>query len=172
MPGNPFTQAFIDPTNPIGQTKLENTETVDYKIPRVDHGVEVNETADVPTEYDPRKDHPDYTPLAAEPDPVPVRIVHSGKRERKAFRTHRSYVNNNVSRILGENENTTTVTIFNLGTVTLYIGDNEGNANPMFGYPVLANSSVQFHADRAVYASSADGSQQPVAVLQEYVIEV
>lgn len=152
-----------------------DVEEYEYESPNipyrggVDHGVQSNNAPEPPQKYDP--DYvTEYASEPTEPTPVPVKIVQSSGREIKAWRTFRTYATNN-SLISDEVPEQVKVTIHNMSTDTVvYVGDSRDNANEMHGYPLAVNAELTITTTQAVYGSSADGTQQPISVVREYVI--
>lgn len=101
--------------------------------------------------------------------PVPVRIVESGSRENKEFLTAQEVAFSSPSMIAGRSEQRTKLMVKNVGTVSVYIG-NDNRVNTYNGYPLAANESVTLDGWGAVWAVSSDGTNQPVAILSEYVV--
>lgn len=110
----------------------------------------------------------------AEPEratvPVPVRIVNEGSKENKEFVTGSEVASAVPSMIAGRNENRTGLTIKNIGTVRIWIG-NDNRVSPAIGYPLDPNENTSITGWGSVWAVSNDGTNQPVAVLAQYVVE-
>lgn len=101
--------------------------------------------------------------------PVPVRIVAEGSRETKEFRTSQESAGADVRQIVGRNDARTKLTLFNTGTVTVWIGP-DSRVRKTSGYPLAANTSISLESYGAVYALSDDGTEQNIAILIEYVL--
>jgi hypothetical protein len=103
-----------------------------------------------------------------EPEPIPVKIVSTSRREIKTFHVRREYAMAlQAIRIANRNMERTKLRITNIGTVVLYISDNE-SVTTNNGYPLAVNAEYVTDTQDDVWAVSADGTQQPVAILMEY----
>lgn len=102
---------------------------------------------------------------AADPDPVPVRIVNQAAKERAEFRTFGGFVGGGSrSPVLGRDENRSKVTIANTSENVVYVGDDM--VTSVSGFPIAAGASLTLNAENPVYVWAADDST--VALLVEY----
>lgn len=95
---------------------------------------------------------PDNEPEDKSPDPIPVRIVQSGKREIKSWRASRAYASSEVSRIVGRNDSRTSLRIKNLGKSKVWIGEDAMTAATHIGYPLPVDSDLTLSAIEDVWA--------------------
>lgn len=136
----------------------------------VDHGVYSDNQVEPPEGYEPEDSDVEYALEPPVPDPVPVRIVQSTGREIRAWRVFRAYADTG-SLISDEVPEQSKITLRNMSTDTVvFVGDSRETGNSMHGYPLTPGNELVLNTTRAVYASSEDGSQQPVSVVREFVI--
>lgn len=107
-------------------------------------------------------------------EPIPVRIVSSGSREYRRFRTDRMTVggtgNAQVVQVVGKNDARTNLKIRNMSAdKTLYIASDQADVM-ITGYPLTAGQEFTTTAESPVYAYSVDGSSVTVAVYYEYAV--
>lgn len=137
------------------------------------HGVDPNSSPPDPTPdvFNEELVHPaEQLPPERSTVPVPVRIVAEGSRESKEWRTFAESVGSDVRQIVGRNENRTHLIIKNSGTVKIWIGP-DNRVSKLSAWPLDANETLSLEAYGAIYGVSDDGTEQPVSVVQEYVIE-
>lgn len=155
------------PDNPAG-------DNVPYRGV-VDHGVDWDESQsrDVPGYGD--REVVTYEEPPNEPEPVPVRIVEEGSRERRRVRTVRAYAGGSTvgtSRaILGEDDMRTRARIKNLhATKQVFISDTLMDFTGVFlnGYPLAPGESYETYSHEPLYAVVDDTADSPVAVIMEY----
>lgn len=116
-------------------------------------------------------------------EPVPVRIVSEGGRERRLWRTYVEYVkpltDTPARMIVGLNEHRTKVTVINTDTGgnTILVADTAG-ALPLAGIPIpstaTGNAKEEFTSETPVYACTAGvvaGTVVRVVVKEEYAVK-
>lgn len=117
-----------------------------------------------------------------EQEPVPVRIVTEGGRERKIFRVYVEYVTPLVDgparQIVGLNEHRTKVTVFNtdVGGNGILLSDRAENL-PWAGIPVestaAGNAKEEFTSESPVYCCAggiASGTKVRLVIKEEYSV--
>lgn len=134
------------------------------------HGVEPTERPEEEREWD-GVVPAEYRIPDAEPEPTPVRIVQTGGKELHKWHVRRDYANGAASRILGRNETRTAMRVRNLDpAVTVWVG-SEGSVQAFTGYPVPAGTEFKLDkAEAEVWAISEDGTQVPLAIIEEYTV--
>lgn len=177
---------------PWGYTKSEGqfprVPDVPVLKPEVEHvagkvfpyrGTEQHGVSDPNIKIDyPDETWPDTTIAAFEehkpdPEPVPVKIVRTGAREIRDWRTRQTVVTGTPILVVGRNLDRTTVRIRNTSaTIVAYIG-NTVSVSAISGYPIAANSeSIPITTSEEIYGISGDGNPLTLAVLEELAVEV
>lgn len=138
------------------------------------HGVNPNSSKpqDVPADLFDQAEAPAYEEKAPErvEVPVPVRIVQEGAKENKEWFSGQEVAGATASMIASRDERRTSLTVKNIGTVTVWIGP-DNRVSKASGFPLAANDSQSFNGWGAVWAVSDDGTNQTLAVIGEYVVE-
>jgi hypothetical protein len=103
------------------------------------------------------------------PDPIPVVIVHQGKREIKDWIVRRETCNNETKRIAGQNDRRFKMRIKNMDAAkTVYVFP-DSNASTFLGWPLGPLEVLPFDAAESdVWAVSGDGTQVEVAIFEEF----
>lgn len=116
----------------------------------------------------PAEDNPKDRPVT----PIPVRIVtEDDSYQQKLFRTGRGVVDNTAVQILSHQKDRTQLLIRNLGTVAILVSNQE-QPDAMNSWQLDAGAqSMPMCGINAIYAVSADGSQQRYATYIEYNLE-
>lgn len=146
------------------------------------HGVDITDAPDIDA------DEADYgttvavpiEPPESEPEPVPVRIVQSGRRERRTFRSVVAYANgtnrsNQGSQLLGRDDSRTKATIRNKSVdAELWISHAPEYANPQFGFFLAAGERYDTSSQDAIYgtvANKPDDLPVYIAIESSIVVE-
>lgn len=113
-------------------------------------------------------------PLPPEPNPVPVRIVQSGGRERRMSRFYREFATAIRPRsVVGADEQRTKVTVKNLGAEDVYIGHDSGSATAMMGWPLAQNGTIESSTQDELWAMSSHATDDmQLSVHVEYSVNL
>lgn len=111
------------------------------------------------------------------PEPIPVRIVRgSDGRERRTFRAIIGYAagtnTGNARQILGNDDYRVKATIVNTTGAIVYLAEDPSLANPMTGFPLVANGSYQTETQEALYASVAQAADAVLPIAVEGRVEL
>jgi hypothetical protein len=136
------------------------------------HGVDPTDSVDIDPE---EADYGTTVAVPLEPEtediePVPVRIVSASSKELRTFRVIREYCRGNepARRIIGQDENRTTVRIKNLhASDLLYISDMGFNDVGM-GYPIAGGQELEVSAETAIYAKASAANDISIAMFVEW----
>lgn len=189
---NPFTRFASTPnrsTDPVERTRPHGAiDPVPEKVAGPVFAYRGQQTHGVPTDrdatsvdadmYDAEAEYePDYLPMDAEPEPIPVRIV-QGEQSVEVLRSVLSRMTatgtdrgGQAAQIIGNdflNRSRTIVRIKNVGTDIIYIAPTPELANSMFGYPLAANETFECRSYEAWYAKGTVATETPVSVYSEF----